>query len=134
MRKELLRDLILLTLLNFFIMTLMIMIEFEALNININYLNIILYNALVGVSLLISITPGALGVREYLIYICSDVLGITRFEIMQLALLDRSVLFFTIISWFLMLGSFRFLKYGTVNFMEAYGMSRRNGTVEVNKE
>jgi uncharacterized membrane protein YbhN (UPF0104 family) len=53
--------------------------------------------------LLISLTPGALGIREGIFFLTSDVLGISNEEIMQLALLDRGVTVLTLFFWFVVL-------------------------------
>lgn len=90
--KRLLLSLVLLTLINIFLGNILFYIQFKALNIDTNFINVILYNCLSGVSLLVSITPGSLGIREGIFSITSDILGINNEQIMQLALLDRGVM------------------------------------------
>lgn len=99
--KRLLIELILITVLSFFITTIIVIVEYLSLGIPINVVNVIFYNCLSSVSLLISITPGSLGIREGLFMITSDVIGISSNEVMQLALLDRGVTFISLVLLFL---------------------------------
>ena len=92
-RKDILFKLVLVTFGNIFLSTIISMIEFKALGINISIANIILYSCLSGVSLLISITPGSLGLREALFLLTSESLGLKNEYIMQMALLDRGIMF-----------------------------------------
>jgi len=101
--KELLFSLIGLTLINIFITNVLFYVQFRALNIEVNLLNTLLYNALSSVSLLVSITPGSLGIREGIFSITSDILGITNEQIMQLALLDRGVIVIVLVVLFVVL-------------------------------
>lgn len=90
--RKLLLSLVLLTFGNFVFMTAIFWIEFLALGIKTTLINVILYNCISGVSLLVSLTPGSLGIREGLFIITSDILGISNSEVLQLALLDRGIL------------------------------------------
>jgi uncharacterized membrane protein YbhN (UPF0104 family) len=45
------------------------------------------------VSLLVSITPGSLGLREAIFLVTSESLGLEKETIMQMALLDRGIMF-----------------------------------------
>lgn len=98
--KRLLLSLVLLTLINIFLGNILFYIQFKALNIDTNFINVILYNCLSGVSLLVSITPGSLGIREGIFSITSDILGINNEQIMQLALLDRGVMLLCLVVLF----------------------------------
>jgi glycosyltransferase 2 family protein len=89
--KGLLLSLILITLVAFILHIFLFWIEFIALGIETNFINVVLYNCLSGVSLLVSLTPGSLGIREGIFVITSDILGITNEQVMKLALLDRGV-------------------------------------------
>lgn len=90
--KRLLVSLILITLIAFVVGVGLFYIEFKALGIDVTAIKVLLYNCLSGVSLLVSITPGSLGIREGIFSITSDILGINNEQIMQLALLDRGVM------------------------------------------
>ena len=92
-RKKLFLSLLFLTMGNILINGIIFYVEFLTLKININILDIVLYTCLSGVSLLISITPGSLGLREAIFLFTSESIGLTQDQIMQLAFLDRGVLF-----------------------------------------
>lgn len=68
-------------------------VEFWALGIATNVAALALYTALVQVSLLLSITPGAVGLREALLLIVATTLGLSASQIVQVAVLDRAVYF-----------------------------------------
>jgi len=106
--SKLLLTLMIITVGNFFVMTIIYAFEFIALNIESSLAKLILYNCLSGVSLLISITPGSLGIREGIYYLTSDILGITNDQIMQLALLDRGITILTLFFWFISLSIWKF--------------------------
>lgn len=98
--KKLLISLTILSLLRFFASALLFYVQFKALEIEVSLLNVLIYNCLSGVSLLVSLTPGSLGVREAIFVITSDVLGITNDQVMQLALLDRGMVVITLLILF----------------------------------
>lgn len=101
--SRLLQALILITISIFLVSTLIYYVEFRSLGIQVGVTKIILYSCLSGVSLLISLTPGSLGIREGLFAITSKTLGIGSDQIMQLALLDRGLTVITLILLFLVL-------------------------------
>lgn len=85
--------LILITTGNILLNWIVTIVEFLSLGLKIDILNTLLYTCLSGVSLLISITPGSLGVREAVLLFTSESLQLSQEQIMQLALLDRSIIF-----------------------------------------
>ncbi len=85
--------LILIALGNIFLNIIIVYIEFISIDKVPKILDVILYTAISGVSLLVSITPGSLGIREGIFLITSQSLGLTETEIMKLAFLDRGVMF-----------------------------------------
>jgi uncharacterized membrane protein YbhN (UPF0104 family) len=107
--KKLLMNLVMITVGNFILMTITFAIQFSTLDIQSNLLTILLYNCLSGVSLLISLTPGALGVREGIFFLNSNVLEITNEQIMQLALLDRGITILTLFFWFVVLSMWKLM-------------------------
>jgi uncharacterized protein (TIRG00374 family) len=106
--KKLLLQLIFVTLGNIVINTVIIYIEFVALDITVKLLDLILYSTLSGVSLLISLTPGSLGIREAVFLISSQSIGLTQEQILQLAIVDRGILF--ILLFVMMVFTMIFLK------------------------
>lgn len=101
--KRLLISLIVITLVALVAGIALFYFEFRALSIDASIMNVILYNCLSGVSLLVSITPGSLGIREGVFSITSDILGISNEQIMQLALLDRGVSVIVLVVLFVVL-------------------------------
>lgn len=95
--KKLLIKLTILSLLRFFSSALLFYVQFKALDIEVSFLNVLIYNCLSGVSLLVSLTPGSLGIREAIFLITSNILGITNDQVMQLALLDRGMVVITLL-------------------------------------
>lgn len=78
---------------NILLNILVVFIEFNAIGKLVNLLDVILYTCISGVSLLISITPGSLGIREGAFLITSKSIGLSEVEIMKLAFLDRGIMF-----------------------------------------
>jgi len=78
---------------NILLNILIVYIEFFAIGKAIDFIGVILYTCVSGLSLLISITPGSLGIREAAFLITSQSIGISEKEIMQLAFLDRGIMF-----------------------------------------
>lgn len=76
-------------------------VEFTLLNISVSVPALGLYTALVSLSLLISITPGAIGIRESILLIVSSTMGVTASDIIQLAVIDRGVHFLLLIVLFI---------------------------------
>ncbi len=82
---------------NILLNILVVFIEFNAIGKLVNLLDVILYTCISGVSLLISITPGSLGIREGAFLITSKSIGLSELEIMKLAFLDRGIMFLLLI-------------------------------------
>jgi uncharacterized protein (TIRG00374 family) len=106
--KKLLLQLLLVTFGNILFNTVIILVEFVALGIRTNILDLILYSCLSGVSLLVSITPGSLGIREAVFIISSQSLGLSQEKILQLAIVDRGILF--VLLFIMMVFTIIFLK------------------------
>lgn len=92
-KRKIFFNLILLTTGNILLNWLIYILEFSSINIHVNILDTLLYTCISGVSLLVSITPGSLGLREAMFLFTSDSIGLKEYEIIQLALLDRGILF-----------------------------------------
>jgi len=61
------------------------------------------------VTLLVSITPGSLGLREGIFILTLEILGITTDQVMQLALLDRGLMVLTLILSFILINLVKYL-------------------------
>lgn len=92
-KRNIFLNLILLTTGNILISWIIYLLEFNSLNIHINILDTLLYTCISGVSLLISITPGSLGLREAMFLFTSESIGLKEDQIIQLALLDRGIMY-----------------------------------------
>lgn len=64
-------------------------IAFNALGIDVNFTSVMLVQAMVGLSLVFSITPGNLGVKEGIIGLCGMLLGVNFDQAVLASLLDR---------------------------------------------
>lgn len=99
--KKLVNKLVLLAMLSFFANLLMAAVEFNIIGAEISLPALMLYSVFITVSLLISFTPGAIGIRETLLLLVSSSLGVTNQEILQVALIDRSINFIILFVIFL---------------------------------
>ena len=86
-------QLILLAFANIFVNILVIYLEFVSIGKVGDIIDVVLYTCLSGISLILSITPGSLGLREGVLLLTSKSLGLTNTEIMELAFLDRGIMF-----------------------------------------
>jgi uncharacterized protein (TIRG00374 family) len=85
--------LLLLALGNVVLNVVIIYIQFVSIGKVSNILDITLYTCISGLTLFVSITPGSLGIREGVLLITSQSLGLSENEIVKLALLDRGIMF-----------------------------------------
>ena len=95
--RKLLKNLIFVTVGHVLVNTIIIFVEFIALNITIDIPNLMLYSSLSGASLLISLTPGSLGIREGVFLITSQSIGLVEEQILQLAIVDRGIMFILLV-------------------------------------
>ncbi len=105
-KRKLFTMLILISMSNILLNVIVVGIQFFSIGKDIQILDIILYTCISGVSLLVSITPGALGIREGILLITSKSLNLTEQEIVQIAVLDRSVMFLLLLISLLVLTLF----------------------------
>lgn len=70
------------------------LIEFRAVSVPITLAGLGLYTAVVTCSMLVSLTPGALGIRESLLLLTSSVMGVGHAQILQVSVIDRGLTFF----------------------------------------
>ncbi len=104
--RHLLRELLVLTVIGFLLLFLETYLEFQALGVNASSSQILLYSCLTSASLVIGLTPGALGVREAVQIAFSKVLGMSVTQILQVSLLERGLMLlvllfaFVAVRWF----------------------------------
>ncbi len=73
-------------------------IQFEAINADVGVFPVSLYVSLGALSLLISITPSSIGVREAIFLFSGAILNLNTDQILQLALIDRGATLFVMAS------------------------------------
>lgn len=95
--KLLVSKLCLLGLAGFLITAVTTVLEFHALGASISIAAVGFYTAMINSSLLINLTPGAIGIRESLLLLTSSVMGITNTQILQVAVIDRGITLLTLI-------------------------------------
>ncbi len=100
-RKKLLTKLIGLAFLSFFVTFATSWVEFNAVHVSISVPALGLYTAFVVVSMLVSLTPAAIGIRESMLFIISSTLGVSNAAILQVAVIDRGVNFLLLFVLFL---------------------------------
>lgn len=91
--RRLMIRLILVALISYSGSVIMFAAEFTALGIQFSLPALLLYTSIVTATILVSFTPGALGIREALLLITQVTLGIGVMEIIEISLLDRVVNF-----------------------------------------
>ena len=121
-RSKLFIQLMLLAFANVFVNILVIYLQFISIEKVGNILDIILYTCISGVSLLISITPGSLGLREAILLITSKSLGLSEIEVMQLAFLDRGIMFVLLLICLIVISIF----FKRFNLKEVFFEKREN--------
>lgn len=88
--KKVLTQLIIYSLISHILIFFISFIEFHSINIQTSMTSMLTYTSLSNISLLISITPGSLGIREAIFIFSSQVLNISNDAILQVAVIDRS--------------------------------------------
>lgn len=90
------------TLFNFGLMIIMTKAAASALGFAISWWGVILYSSLGSLSLLLSITPGSIGIRESIFIFSSTAIGLSTEQILAMAVVDRGVLFAVLfVGWIL---------------------------------
>lgn len=82
-------------------------VEFLAFGIHISFFEVLLYITLGAFSVLVNITPGAIGIKEAIFLVFSEKIGLTSTAILNIAVLDRGMQFIILILIFLWLKVFR---------------------------
>ena len=72
-----------------------------AIEIKLSFFNILLYTSLSGLSLLISLTPASIGIKESIFVIYSNVIGLTNVDILKIALIERGSVYCIMVVSFL---------------------------------
>ncbi len=105
--KKLLARMVFLALVSYGVQFFIAFLEFQAIGVSVSPAALGLYTTIVAISLLISVTPGAIGIRETLLIIVGTTLLVSTDQILQVAVIDRGVTFLLLILLFLLTRSSR---------------------------
>lgn len=89
--KKIIKKITLINIINIAIITLMMFLEFKVFGFDISLTKALFIAVVSTLSLFISITPGALGIREAIIVFSAKVIGVTTTQALLVALLDRAI-------------------------------------------
>jgi uncharacterized protein (TIRG00374 family) len=85
-------------------------VSFDAIGADISWAALAVYVAIVTISLLIAVTPGAIGIREAMLLLVSGTLGVTGSNIIEVAVIDRGVTFALLLVLFIVTRNSRLRK------------------------
>jgi len=95
--KPLIIKLIALTLLNAFLGIFLYYIELYAIGVKTNLFYATIFSSISAISLLLSLTPGSLGIRESLLVLFQSSIALETSEILAASVVDRGIYFFVMI-------------------------------------
>jgi uncharacterized protein (TIRG00374 family) len=76
-------------------------VSFDSIGADVSWASLAVYVSIVMISLLVAVTPGAIGIREAMLLLVSETLGVSDGEIIQVAVIDRGVTFAVLFALFL---------------------------------
>ena len=82
-------------------------VSFQAIGADISWASLAIYVSIVTISLLIAVTPGAIGIREAMLLLVTETLGVSGEAIIQVAVIDRGVTFALLLALFVITRSSR---------------------------
>jgi uncharacterized membrane protein YbhN (UPF0104 family) len=77
-------------------------VSFDSIGAEISWAALAVYVSIVTISLLVAVTPGAIGIREAMLLLISETLGVTGTDILQVAVIDRGVTFALLLAIFVL--------------------------------
>lgn len=92
-KKNLILKLILIVIVSYLSIFFMSFVEFTLIESNIIIPALMLYTTFIFISMLFSITPGAIGIRESMLLVLSLSLSVSNEQILQVAVIDRAITF-----------------------------------------
>ena len=93
----LIRHLIILTLSNLLLWTIMYYLQYRSIGINLSLPQTLLFTTITSSTILVNITPGGIGIREAIQLLFSKFIGISELDVVSVAILDRALLFLALI-------------------------------------
>ena len=82
---------------------LQIYLQAKSLDIDINLLNNFVYNLISQISIFLSVTPNAIGIKEFILILSNDFIGLSSVDVFNLAILDRLTDFLSLVVFSLFL-------------------------------
>ena len=86
---------------------LQIYLQAKSLNIDINLLNNFVYNLISQISIFLSVTPNAIGIKEFILIISNNFIGLSSADVFNLAILDRLTDFLSLVVFSLFFYTFK---------------------------
>ena len=86
---------------------LQIYLQAKSLNIDINLLNNFVYNLISQISIFLSVTPNAIGIKEFILIISNNFIGLSSADVFNLAILDRFTDFLSLVVFSLFFYTFK---------------------------
>ncbi|OUX37850.1 MAG: hypothetical protein CBE33_02235 [Candidatus Pelagibacter sp. TMED273] len=90
---------------------LQIYLQAKSLDIHINLLNNFVYNLISQISIFLSVTPNAIGIKEFMLVLSNDFIGLSPADVFNLAVLDRLTDFLSLVVFSLFY--YKFKKFST---------------------
>tara|TARA_B100001057_G_C22825942_1_gene941417 strand:- start:327 stop:1271 length:945 start_codon:yes stop_codon:yes gene_type:complete len=90
---------------------LQIYLQAKSLDIHINLLNNFVYNLISQISIFLSVTPNAIGIKEFMLILSNDFIGLSPADVFNLAVLDRLTDFLSLVVFSLFY--YRFKKFSS---------------------
>lgn len=90
--KHVFRKLTTLIFLNILILLIITILEFKSLKIEISLVKILIFFSLSAFSIIINLTPGSIGIKEFVHYMFSSFLNLTKDNIILISIVDRTML------------------------------------------
>ncbi len=113
--KKLIARLNRVTVYGFLILYAITYIEFRAVHVNASIASLSLYVTISALSLLVSVTPGAIGVREAMFIFTSRLISLNTSQILAIAVIDRAATFVVLLGGYLILKSHGYYKNRSIS-------------------
>ena len=94
-------------LLRFLIACIIQYLFFISLGFKVSIFTLMFYTSITGLSIIVNLTPASIGFREGIFLLIQDYLGLSTNEILQLAILDRTILVLVLVSTFFIMKFFK---------------------------
>ena len=86
---------------------LQIYLQAKSLDVHINLLNNFVYNLISQISIFLSVTPNAIGIKEFILILSNNFIGLSSADVFNLAILDRFTDFLSLVVFSLFFYTFK---------------------------